>query len=201
MIKSIILNLMKNFTYLNNRISLSFLLLSITIGSLIRLYNLNYDNLWFDEIVSFWVSDPAITIKESYHRHFQTEGVPFFFNFLLKIFHKVFGYDASIGRYFSSILGILSIFSVTYLSKILSKNNAYLLTLFLISTNIFLISYSQEVRLFMMVFFLTSINLIFFFKLIDSNGKKINLNLITFLFILSSLVLQSLIGDPIKLFA
>ena len=161
----------------------------ITFGITSRIYNLNFDNLWFDEIVSFWVSDPAITIKESYHRHFQSENVPFFFNFSLKVFHKVFGYDASIGRYFSSILGILSIFSVTYLSKILSKNNAYLLTLFLISTNIFLISYSQEARLFMMVFFLTSINLIFFFKLIDSNEKKINLNLITFLFILSSMAM------------
>ena len=144
----------------------------ITFGITSRIYNLNFDNLWFDEIVSFWVSDPAITIKESYHRHFQAENVPFFFNFLLKILHEIFGYDASVGRYFSSIVGILSIFSVTYLSKILSKNNAYLLTLFLISTNIFLISYSQETRLFMMVFFLTSINLIFFFKLIDSHEKK-----------------------------
>ena len=65
----------------------------ITFGITSRIYNLNFDNLWFDEIVSFWVSDPAITIKESYHRHFQSENVPFFFNFLLKVFHKVFGYD------------------------------------------------------------------------------------------------------------
>ena len=169
----------------------------ITFGIVTRVYNLNFDNLWFDEIVSFWVSDPAITIKESYHRHFQSEGVPFFFNFLLKVLHEIFGYDASVGRYFSSIMGILSIFSVTYLSKILSKNNAYLLTLFLISTNIFLISYSQEVRVFMMVFFLSSINLIFFFKLIDAHESKLNLNVFTFLFILSSIAM--ILSFPLSL--
>tara|TARA_B110001450_G_scaffold114436_1_gene108199 strand:- start:1833 stop:3290 length:1458 start_codon:yes stop_codon:yes gene_type:complete len=177
-------------------IILSFLF-CIIFGVTVRVYNLNFDNLWFDEIVSFWVADPMISIKESYHRNFLTEGHPFFFNFLLKMLHQIFGYDPSIGRYFSSTIGILSIFSVTYLSKILNKNKAYLLTLFLVSTNIFLISYSQEVRVFMMMFFLVSINLIFFFKLIDTHETKTGINKITIFFILSNILM--VLSNPLTL--
>ena len=35
-------------------------------GVLLRLYNLNYESLWFDEIVSFWVSEPFISFSDIY---------------------------------------------------------------------------------------------------------------------------------------
>tara|TARA_B110000503_G_C7155155_1_gene416964 strand:+ start:222 stop:1670 length:1449 start_codon:yes stop_codon:yes gene_type:complete len=174
-----------------------FIIFCVSFGMATRVYNLNFDNLWFDEIVSFWVSEPTISFKESYDRNFLAEGHPFFFNFVLKILHQIFGYSPAVGRYFSSTMGILSIFSVTYLSKILSKNNAYLVTLFLISTNIFLIIYSQETRVFMTMFFLVSINLIFFFKFIDAHETKINLNKITLFFILSNIIM--ILSNPLTL--
>jgi hypothetical protein len=183
MIKSIILNLMKNFTYLNNRISLSFLLLSITIGSLIRLYNLNYDNLWFDEIVSFWVADPTQSIIVNYNRHNQSEGGGFLFNLILTFTHELFGYKSDIGRYLSAIFGILSIFSIGYLAKKNSKNNFYLLVIFLISSNIFLIKYSQELRVYSLLFFLSILTLIFFDNLINLNQSKKKIYTNSFLFI------------------
>ena len=38
------------------------LLLSIFIlGSILRGYNINFNDLWSDEMVSFWVSDPDIS--------------------------------------------------------------------------------------------------------------------------------------------
>ena len=107
----------KTFNYL---IILS-ILLSLSFGILLRAYNLNFEDLWFDEMVSFWVSDPSITFKESYIRNNLVEGHPFLFNFSLKVIFKLFGYDPDMGRYFSCILGILSIFSVAYISKNLSK--------------------------------------------------------------------------------
>jgi hypothetical protein len=184
---------MENF----KNIKFLFIIFCVSFGITTRVYNLNFDNLWFDEIVSFWVSEPTISFKESYHRNFLAEKQPFFFNFLLKILHQIFGYSPNVGRYFSSTMGILSIFSVTYLSKILSKNNAYLITLFLISTNIFLIIYSQETRVYMTMFFLGSINLILFFKLIDAHETKMHLNKITIFFILSNIIM--ILSGPLTL--
>ncbi len=66
---------------------------------------------------------------------------------------------------FSVILGSLSIFSVSYLSWVVAKNNSYLLTLFLISFNIYLISFSQEIRVYSLLFFTSSIFLILFLKI------------------------------------
>lgn len=183
MIKSINLNLMKNFTYINNRAALLFVLLSLTIGSLIRLYNLNYDNLWFDEIVSFWVADPTQSIITNYNRHNQSEGGGFLFNLILTFTHELFGYKSFIGRYLSAIFGILSIFTIGYLAKQNCKNNCYLLVIFLISSNIFLIKYSQELRVYSLLFFLSTLTLIFFNNLINVNQSKKEIFLNNFLFI------------------
>jgi hypothetical protein len=147
----------------------------IAIGTLLRLYGLNRDDLWIDEIISYWVADPLITIKESYLRNNALEQIPFTFNLVLKYFFKIFGNNPELGRYLSVMFGILSLFSVSYLAKIIKKNNSYLLLLFLMSFNIYLIKYSQELRVYSAIFFITSVVLIFFFKLIKNSNKKINI--------------------------
>ena len=125
---------------------------SLFFGVILRLYNLNYDNLWFDEIITFWVSDPFISLSENHERHLAAEGIPFLFNYLLKLAHETFGYKPYVGRYFTATFGILSIISVTYLSKLLKKNNSFVLVAFLVSFNVFLIRYSQEVRVYTLLF-------------------------------------------------
>ena len=141
-------------------------------GSLFRLYNINYDNLWFDEIITFWVTDPFIEINENYKRNNAAGATPFLFNFLLMFAHEIFGYKTYIARYFSALFGILSIISVTYLSNLLKKNNSYILVAFLISFNVFLIKYSQEARVFSFLFFLCSLSIIFFIKSFHSFEVK-----------------------------
>jgi len=63
--------------------------------------------------------------------------------------------------------------SVIYLSKLLSKKNAYIFAAFLTSFNIFLIGYSQELRVYSTLFFFINISLIFFYKSYE-NDNKIN---------------------------
>ena len=58
-----------------NLINIS-LIFVIILGVFLRLYNLNYDDLWFDEISSFWVSDPEISFQESLKRHKNIEKTP-----------------------------------------------------------------------------------------------------------------------------
>ena len=132
--------------------NLIFLIL-ILFSIIIRFFNINYDNLWFDEILSFWIADPQLTLQESFKRHESIEQIPFFYNFLLKIFFNLFGYDSNYGRYLSLIFNILGIIFATNLCRIIKVSNSYLFALFLFSTNIFLINYSQELRPYSLVFF------------------------------------------------
>lgn len=161
-----------------------FLISSILIGLIFRFYNLNYDSLWFDEIVGFWVSDPEISIKESYIKHNQSEGGAFFFNFLLKITHKIFGYSPFAGRYLAAVLGSFSILFMGLLSKKIRNNNSFILTIFLVSFNVFLIKYSQEARFYSLTFLLSSLTILFLNNLLINNYNKKKLFLNSLYFIL-----------------
>ena len=157
---------------------------SLFFGVLLRFYNLNYENLWFDEIVSFWVSEPFISLSESYARNSAAEGTPFLFNFLLKNLHEIFGYHTYLGRYFSALFSVLSILSIAYISWTLKKNNSYILVLFLVSFNVFLIKYAQEARVYSLVFFLSTMTIIFLIKSFNLSSNKKNLFINSFFYII-----------------
>ena len=158
--------------------------ISLIIGIFLRLFNINYDDLWIDEMATFWVTDPSLNFSEMIERHKATELAPQFYYFIIYLLHKIFGYDPGVGRYFSSYIGILSIFSTGYLINIIAKNNAYKLGIFLISFNVFLISYSMEMRTYMLMFFITTLSLITIFKYLES--KK---NYFLFLFFIIQICL------------
>ena len=95
-----------------NKININILYFSILvfITILFRLYNLNYDDFWIDEIISFYISDPSITLNEFYYRHKTLENSPFLFNLILRIYFEIFGYETLTARYLPAILNCLSIF-------------------------------------------------------------------------------------------
>ena len=68
---------MKKFLFKKNYL-LFFFLIIIVLGSFLRVYNINYDDLWSDEIVSFWLSDPSITFKETLKRIFSSNWMVFY---------------------------------------------------------------------------------------------------------------------------
>ena len=91
-------------------ISPTFLVVYILIfGSFLRIYNINFDDLWIDEISTFWVANPNFSFYTSYSNHITLEQTPYVFNFLIKIFFSVFGYNIEIARYIPVISSILSI--------------------------------------------------------------------------------------------
>ena len=134
----------------------------VFLGLIFRFYNLGYDNLWFDEIFSFWVTDPNLSFSETFTRIKSTESIPFLYYYLVKICNSFFCYYPIVGRVFSSLFGFLSIFTVSNLCRRFVNNKSYLVALCLTSLNIYLIIYSQEMRVYIFTFFLISLALIFF---------------------------------------
>ena len=146
--------------------------LIVLIGLTFRFYNIGYESLWLDEIFSFWVTDPNLSLTETFSRVKSTEYIPFLHYYMIKICNSFFGYDPIVGRVFSAVFGFLSIFTLSILCKKFVNNKSYLLTLCLTSLNIYLIIYSQEMRVYIFTFFLISLSLIFFFNLYDEDKSK-----------------------------
>ncbi len=147
--------------------------LIVLLGLILRFYNVGYESLWLDEIFTFWVTDPNLSLTETFMRIKSTEYIPFLHYYIVKICNSFFGYDPIVGRVFSAVFGFLSIFTVGILCKKFVNNKSYLLTLCLASLNIYLIIYSQEMRVYIFTFFLISLSLIFFFNLYDEPKSKI----------------------------
>jgi hypothetical protein len=150
---------------------LSLSIFFILIGIFLRFYQLNFENYWFDELIDFWVADPNISFNATFFRRDELieDQTPYLFQLFLKIYLKFFGYDPEIGRHVPLIFGVLSIPLVGILSYQVAKNNSFLLTILLVSINIYLIKYSQETRTYTLVFLLSTINLIFYYKIIFSD--------------------------------
>ena len=138
---------------LNKKNILLLSILFISIGIFLRIYQLNFENYWLDEMISFWVADPSLSLNDTFSRREQLEQSPILFDLILKKYLQFFSYDSEIGRHVPLIFGVLSIPLLGVLAYQVSGNNSFLLSILLISINIYLIKYSQETRPYSLVFF------------------------------------------------
>ena len=147
------------------------------IALFLRIYQINFDDLWFDELSSLWIAEPNITFKETIARNIElNKGPHLVFTLILKYFFLMFGYNPDIARFVPMIFSTISVPALMYLVSIIKKDKSWLLVGFLVSINFYLISYSQEIRSYSLIFFLSIINLIFFIKILN------NYKLISFIF-------------------
>ena len=74
----------------NNLFIYSSIFLIVLLGFVFRFYNIDYENLWLDEIYSFWVTDPNLSFNETYSRIKTTESIPFLYYYFVKIANVIF---------------------------------------------------------------------------------------------------------------
>ncbi|MDC0633018.1 hypothetical protein OAP22_03770 [Candidatus Pelagibacter ubique] len=169
------------------KIEITFVVLLIFFGSFIRFYNLNFDDLWSDEMTSYWLSNPFYSFSETISLIFES-NLMISFEIILKIFHKLFGYDVHISRYLNAII---SVFSLILFFNLLRKNsvniNSILYGTFLLAFNIFHIRYAMELRSYTLTFFLALILINLLFE--DQYLKKKNSYFDYFLIITISLLM------------
>ena len=140
-----------------------FVTLIILFGLILRGYNINFNDFWSDEMVTFYLSNPNLNFTETMRLIFET-NLMVSYELILKFFHKIFGYNFGYSRYLTLFLSIISIF---YFYKLIKNNKNYysaLLGIILLSINIYHIRYSIELRSYTLTFLLSVIllNLIFF---------------------------------------
>ena len=169
------------------KVKITFIVLLIFFGSFIRFYNLNFDDLWSDEMTSYWLSNPFYSFSETISLIFES-NLMVSFEIILKVFHKLFGYDVHISRYLNAII---SVFSIILFVNLLRKNsvniNSILYGTFLLAFNIFHIRYAMELRSYTLTFFLALMLINLLFE--DQYLKKKNSYLDYFLIIMISLLM------------
>lgn len=163
----------------------SLFLTIISIGIVLRLFNVGTNDLWYDEILTYSVSSNLINFKEFLHLTNSLDNTPILFNYLLRLFYKIAPHEAINAKIFLAFFSVLSIFTTVYLSKIFNKNKICYFTLFLVSFNVFLIDYVSELRIYNFIYFISTISIIFFFKSLK-NTSIFNLTLFNLFTIFNS---------------
>ncbi|WP_264367826.1 glycosyltransferase family 39 protein [Flavobacterium lacisediminis] len=127
---------------LNNKWIISILFVAI----FLRLYKIDYQSLWMDEIYTMNISNPENSFSTVIDEVNNRDGFPYLYFILLKIFHALFGFNSIIARLFSVFGGIISIYLIYILTKkIINKNTALIVSL-LFCLSHYHIYISQEAR-------------------------------------------------------
>ena len=173
---------MNHKIYFGDKIFFFFL---IFLGIFTIFYQINFEDLWLDEVSSFWIADPNLSYPETIARHNETDyHNPVLFNLVLKYFFKIFGYTPDLARYLTLFFGSLSFIFIGLISYQEKKNNYFLLTTFLSCVSIYIIKYSQELRPYSLLLLTSSLNIFFYLRLFKEDKKIVDI----ILFIIFSVI-------------
>lgn len=151
---------MKIVNYVKQNYILAAILL---LAAFLRLYHLDFQSIWLDEMHTMVETDPNVSYSEFYDVIAFREGMGHLYFILVRLMHNLLGYSTYTARLFSVIIGTLSIYSVYLLGKTLYSKNAGLTGALLLTVNFFHISYSQEARPYILWVLLTILS---FYRLV-----------------------------------
>ncbi len=143
----------------------------IFLGAGLRLYGLSDKGLWMDELYSLSFSDPDNDLATVFHKTVEDVHPPFY-QIVLWLVFKLFGYAELTSRYFSVVIGVSVIPAMFYLGEKLFSAWVGIYAGFLVSVNFFLISLSQDGRSYQLLVLLVIVSFIAFVDLIEKKNLK-----------------------------
>ncbi|NYH10139.1 glycosyltransferase family 39 protein [Pseudomonas moraviensis] len=138
---------------------------AVLFGCYLRVRNIELDGLWLDEAFSVAVSDPDNDFFNVY-KETMADVHPPFYQVLLWLFFKVFGYAEMTGRYLSMFFGVLLIPAMFFLGRQLFSSRAGLICAWLATVNFYLVAYSQEARSYSLLVLLVVLSFIAFISVL-----------------------------------
>lgn len=147
------------------------LVIIILIGAILRLFHLDFQSVWLDEIHTLNETNPNLSFTEINTSIMTSEQMPPLYFYCLYILFKIFGYTTFIARLFSALLGVFSIFGIYKLGKEFFNTKIGCLSAFLLAVNTFHIYYSQDARPYILLFLFSIYSFYFLIKFL----KEINI--------------------------
>ena len=157
------------------------LLLVLSVGLFLRVYDLGTESLWADEGLSVaTVSGNFVEMKNRLTRSIH----PPLYYLVLHGWTRLFGTSEVAVRFPSVLFGLISILLAYNIGKELFSQNVGLLTSLMVAISPFHIRYAQEARNYSLLFMLSLISLFYFIKMLKKDSWQT-----TILYSISSLLL------------
>lgn len=152
--------IMRTYNFLKQN---NILILILLFGAMLRLYHIDFQSVWLDEIHTLNESNPNLNWSDFYNSLLASDPHPPLYFAFVRILFAVFGYTTLILRLFSAFLGIAGLYAIYVLAKEMHSKNIGLIAAFLLSINYFHIYYSQDGRPYI---FLVLFTILSFYRLI-----------------------------------
>lgn len=143
----------------------------LLVGTVLRLWHIDYQSLWLDEMHTMLFSDPTT----SWAKYWQEVGAdvhPPLYYTLLRILFATIAYTSVMARTVSAIAGILSIWAIFLLGREIRDNKLGLVAAAITTLNYYTISFSQEARNYMLAFLLVTFSFLYLIRLLKTLQLK-----------------------------
>lgn len=146
--------------------TLVFFLLILSLAALLRFYALEKDGLRYDELHSIIPTHPDQQLADVIE-YSKGDQPPLFF-VMLHGWFQVFPYNETSGKALCALLGVLGTGAMFFLGKEVAGNTAGLASMFVTAFTSFHIYYSQELRFYGLLFLLSALSFWAFIKFLRS---------------------------------
>ena len=137
-----------------------------------RLWKIDFQSLWLDELHTMNESDPDIGWKDMlFYLKCCDQHPPLYF-FLARISFELFGHTEISARLISAISGTVSIWGMYLLGKEILNRNLGLIAAVLTSVNFYNLYYSQEARGYILAFLFATFSFLFLIRLLKKMNVK-----------------------------
>lgn len=144
----------------------------LVLASIIRFYHLDYQSVWIDEIHTLNEANPALSLSELYSAVLASDPHPPLYFILIHYVFLIFGYTTFVLRAFSAIVGVASVFGIYCLGKEIFNKKTGMYAAILLTVNYFHLTYSQEGRMYALLFLATVFSFYFLVKMIKNLTVK-----------------------------
>lgn len=144
----------------------------LIIGSFLRLFHLDFQSVWLDEIHTLNESNPKLSFSEVYDALLIAEPHPPLYFFIMNVIFKIFGYSTFVARLFSALIGIAGLYAIYLLGKEMFSKRVGIYAMILLSVNYFHIYYSQDARMYGLLFLTTTVSFFYLIRLIKTPTLK-----------------------------
>lgn len=134
----------------------------VLLALVLRLYNLTFQSMWYDELHSIIPTNPENTLL-SIIEYSKKDQPPAYF-ILLHQWFSLTGYNEYYGKLLSVIIGLGGVVAMFFLGKEFKDSATGLFASFITAINYLHIYFSQEVRFYTMLFLLSILSYLFFIK-------------------------------------
>jgi uncharacterized membrane protein len=155
-------------------VNINFTIIIVLLAALVlRLFNLGYDGLWHDELLTAVVTHPENSVIDVVNI-LKGDVHPPLHPVLTNIFCTIFGHNDITLRLINVLMGVWGVFAGYLLAKELFNKKVALYALGLLVLNSFLIRYSQEARSYAQLSVFANYSFLYFVRLLKNDFERKN---------------------------